>query len=637
MYLDLRGKAETEINLEMAAGQGKFYEQNDHRPGSGWIIFSINSIFLIIVASIVLSCSKEQKIVVPEYDTLVLKSPKEFLFNIPVVKDTILMDNDYGIDFRVSVAGYRIKKTMIKIDNNINAECDDSIINTGSLGKFEGIHQIQFQIKAYKPKSNDTIFFKSTNLFFKVVNNLSSQFVKISSKNGYLSLSWPGLDKSNTRHYLIERLTGYNKYIQESVSLDTTFIDHYYVGEEVDYKISVVNNIFCKQSIWFIHKNKEEPVINRSQNSESGFTIKFNRCKYYNNFRQYRLFGGRYPGDLLLFSSLDINDTIYNVPDAQFGDRAGLFLECVPKELPFGVPVEDKEVYRHPLGFIYGIESYNYTWIDIIDENFLAFAQNGNIYKLDAHSDNIIDSIANSLRSYNYLRTTVGGTYLFAPVSNNYDPQIDIWESRNFTTEPKYNCSTDYMVPWVSDNLIAVMGTKTSSTSSKVALYDVTTQKFLFTTSFECSEPSIISSDGQYLFIPSSGLKLCRVADNNLEIIWQENELAKYYRLYCFSPTNPELCYLWDDNKVFMINRVADFFNEKSFLLDVESIINIDFWFGQIMGFKDGKILIYSLADGSLKKEIYANHYELFENSNKTILLGNTIYNNQGVKYLINY
>jgi hypothetical protein len=48
------------------------------------------------------------------------------------------------------------------------------------------------------------------------------------------------------------------------------------------------------------------------------------------------------------------------------------------------------------------------------------------------------------------------------------------------------------------------------------------------------------------------------------------------------------------------------------------------------------KIMIYDLNNGDLLQEVPCNISELFFYQNKTILLGNTIYNNQGIKYNLN-
>lgn len=52
------------------------------------------------------------------------------------------------------------------------------------------------------------------------------------------------------------------------------------------------------------------------------------------------------------------------------------------------------------------------------------------------------------------------------------------------------------------------------------------------------------------------------------------------------------------------------------------------------MGYNnDGKVLIYSLTNGNLEKEIQADLSNLFAYSNNALLIGKTIYSNLGIKY----
>ena len=67
----------------------------------------------------------------------------------------------------------------------------------------------------------------------------------------------------------------------------------------------------------------------------------------------------------------------------------------------------------------------------------------------------------------------------------------------------------------------------------------------------------------------------------------------------------------------------------------IDEIVNIDYYSKKIMGYVTDKIRIYNLDNGTLEKEIPANLTALFAYSNNAILLGNTVYSNYGIKYII--
>jgi hypothetical protein len=53
------------------------------------------------------------------------------------------------------------------------------------------------------------------------------------------------------------------------------------------------------------------------------------------------------------------------------------------------------------------------------------------------------------------------------------------------------------------------------------------------------------------------------------------------------------------------------------------------------MGYVTDKVLVYNLEDGTLLNEIPADLGDLFFYNNNSVLIGNTIYNNNGIKYII--
>ena len=95
------------------------------------------------------------------------------------------------------------------------------------------------------------------------------------------------------------------------------------------------------------------------------------------------------------------------------------------------------------------------------------------------------------------------------------------------------------------------------------------------------------------------------------------------------------ICYVWNSDKVFSIRNTSNFSEIKSFPLELDKIINIDYYSKKIMGYVTDKILVYNLDNGTLENAIPASLSDLFFYSNNTVLIGNVIYNNNGIKYTI--
>ncbi len=596
------------------------------------------SLFLVFAIMIIISCKKEKEVnhIVPQAnDTLQIVSVKDFIHNIPIHGDSILMDYHYGIDFRVDLEGYKIDSVKILLDNTWFLKFDTTIINSKVFYYSPGVYPIKFILRVVKIDNGQTTYLKSNQLVLKVVENLSPNFINISDQDGRLNISWPELDKKNTDHYLIERYMGENlEFMQAFDEGDSTFTDNYYVGEDVVYKISVINKQGGRQNVWRYHKEKEEPKFSITQDLTNGYILHYDRCRYYNNFKQYYLTDGSNSVPVFLYSSTNIADTSYHDADAIFGDEARYWIRFLPKAFPAGVTADNWQLYAHFLYSSFGERSFEYERIAKINNQKVVYTKNGNIYKRNIETDLMMDSIMGGSDQYGFLRTTPNGSHLYAVKDNIYGSPVYFWDSDQMTNPPLYTFQTQFYVPPVSDNLIAIMSIPSSVIPSKLALYDVTNGSRIFTTPYDgTSNGPTISSNGQYFFINSSGLKLCKFVNGTYSLIWEETNWIKYYQFYDFNANNNGICYVWDDEKNFSVRNTSDFSNITSYTLNVDGIINIDYNTNRLMGCISGNIVIYDLTNGTLIKEIPAKISNLFLYSNNTILIGNTIYSNMGIKY----
>ena len=598
---------------------------------------NIAILFTIVLLGIIIACSKEGQYIDPTIHDIDIENTSDFLFNVPINYDSVFIDVSYGIDFRIEIEGYTIDSVEIIIDETYKYKYNTTIINSKSFFSSEGIHQIEFKIRTINNTNGNIEFFRSAILNLVVIRDLSYKFVSISNIGGKLNITWPELDKKNTQKYLIERFMGKSfEYSQEFDIHDSTYIDDYYVGEEVNFKISVINTDGNKQNIWYYKKQSEQPSVTVSQHPSGGYNIHYSQCKYYNNFGQYYLTTGTNYNPELLFSSEQVKDTIYHISDAKFADDARFWLRYLPKQYPFGISDEDWMLYGKFLYTRYGNKNFKYDRIAILNSEYIVYTIDGNIFKRKTDGNQIIDSIINENTNYGFLRTTPTGNYIYAADKNTYDSPVFFWLSNSFSENPEYTFNNDFIIPPVSDNLIAIMDIPSNEVPSKLALYNVINGNILYTTDYNATgNKPTISSNGQYFFIDDSDLKLCSYINNSFDLIWEESDWTKYYRFYDFNPLNDGICYVWDDDKNFSTRNTSNFSELNSFPLELDKIINIDYYSNRIMGYVTDKILIFNLENGTLEEEIPANLRELFLYSNNAILLGNIIYSNHGIKYIL--
>lgn len=574
-------------------------------------------------------------------DTLEINPSTNFLYNIVLDGDTILADSENGMDFRVSIDGYKVLSVGIKIDNENFRFRDTSIMNTSSISYSYTPTKIQFLIYAINRENENAYYFRSKVLYVKKIDNLSSKYVKNSVVDGRLQLIWPELDKSHTQYYIIERVMktelNYNQtFINSFKTIDPTYIDSFYVGENVIYKISFLNKEGVVQKIWNYNKSIEEPLYIVEQHSDSGYTINFSKSKYFNNFGMYKLTTGLNAAPELLDSALNINDTLFYLNNAVFGDEGNFWLRILPKNYLSGITAKNWELYGHYFYVRYGISSIKYDKIATINEKAFAFSYDGDVYKYDIEKSIIVDSIK-GYHTY-FIEISPAGKYLMALDENISNSPNYVWSTDSFKSEPDYTF-TIHRFPEMSDNLLAITGLICPTTDCNLAIYDIKTGNNLYTTSYQYnSNTPKISSNGSYLFIDN--LNLVKYSANNLTVIWS-NKSSDNFRFYDFDPIDSSLCYLWkidniNNQKQFLINKTSDFSNIKSFNLDLDEIINIDYYSKKIFGYKSQKLKIYDIESGILENEIPANICNLICWGYKPMLLNNIIYSNQGVLYDLN-
>lgn len=572
-------------------------------------------------------------------DTLKLASPKDFLFNLPMNGDTLFTQTNYETQFRVAIANYNIEWLKIITNDTDSATYDSTILSSYKLRALPyRANSIYFLIRAVDQAKGDTIFFKSNHFYTREVENLSQRFVKTAVKDGRLNILWLALDKPFTDHYLVERYMGENeRYLQTFETTDTVFTDQYYMGEKVDYKISVINKNGGRQNIWYFHKAKENGSCSVTPSANGGYDLHFSRCKYYNNFGEYDLTTGDNSIPEILFSSSAVADTICHLPDAKFAGEASFWLRSYPKEFPTGISAGNWKFYGDFLHMKYGEPSFTYEMISRLDNHRVAYLKNGNIYIRDMESNQIVDSVTDEQAHYGLLRTTPSGNYFYAVDENVYGSPVYFWSSNDVFNSPAYTFQAGFTVPSVSDNLMTIKPVPADITPSNLALYDVTNGSKIYTMKYTSGGfPPKISPNGDYFFLYDTGLLLCSYKNSSFKVIWKQTDQLKSYTYYAFNPLKNDTCYLWDSyNKKFYIKNAADFSTITSFDLDLETIISIDYYSGKILGASGDNLLVIDLNSGTLENKIPFSNNNFFTSGINTVIIGNTIYNNYGIKYQI--
>ena len=594
------------------------------------ILFKL--IFLVVFA-LLASCSDNT---LSNNDSPQLLKPSMFLKNVIIYNDTVLLDKNFDVDCRVEIPGYKINRISFSNFNRF----DDTCVVTMNMFRIQQNNQfnVTAEVSVTNTKTLERSIITSNPFVIKVVDDLNNLYVKKDCVDGKLKLSWPELDKSNTKSYIIEKYIGDVLIEENEVVGDSCFVDQTYVGEEVIYKISTLNkDNVIQQSFGFI-KAKEIPEIRIEQHAQLGYTMYWSKNKYYSNFKDYNLIQtNSYSGDKTLMTSENINDTSLYMPNASFSAEVRFYLVQSPKIKPTFITENQKDIYSYFIYRHYGIPSVRYENMVVLDQNTFVYTLGGKIYKYNTLSNKTTDSIVNKNVTYADLRMTPTGKYIYANNSNLGVTFFDFWKSDKFVNSPLLTFDTSYQTYCYTDELTGIASIKNNSPY----MYYITTKNLQTNQVINQTEIKdgggygmCISSNGEYLIGQNPNCSLFHFKDTTWTKVWGDTQITTYKTFYSFDPQDPTRLYLYN-NEIFSIISLNDYSIIKSYPLPNTNITNIDFYTGKMLVVTTGKYQVIKIETGEIVKEIPFSYYDTFSYNSSVRLMGNVIYCNQGVKYIL--
>lgn len=487
-----------------------------------------------------------------------LQRPSMFLKNVIIHNDTLFLDKDFNVDCRVEIPGYKINRISLKVNNESFISYNDTSVF--SMNMFIIQQYNEFNASAVVTVTNTTTLKRSTltskPFIIKAVKDLYNLYVRKDCVDGKLKLSWPVLDRSNTKSYIVEKYLGDNLIERNEVVGDSCFMDQTYVGEEVIYKISTQNNDNVIQRTFGFIKAKEVPNIRIEQHPLLGYTIYWPKNKYYSNFKDYSLVQINSNGtNKTLMTSENINDTSLYMPNASFSAEVRSYLFQNPKIKPAFLTESQNDIYSYFIYNHYGISSVNYENMVVLDKNLFAYTFHGKIYKYNTLNNETTDSIININVDYRDLYTTPTGKYIYANNANLGVTFFDFWKSDKFTNSPLLTFDTSYLTYFFTDELTGITNIKNNVTN----LYYISTKNILtnqLNSEIEINEGvgygMCISSNCKYIIGQNPNCSLFHFKDNKWIKVWGDPQITTYNTFYSFDPQDSTRLYLYN-KEIFSI------------------------------------------------------------------------------------
>ena len=412
---------------------------------------------------------------------------------------------------------------------------------------------------------------------------LSSEIV-----DGRLKLMWQD----------IKGFKGGKYYIRTSSYSDSTvnnwFIDSTYSGGRYDISITYQDK---GVSGYGIYTDINYPYPKVYLNNKEKFEVTWEKCKFFNNIKGYRL---RFQNDTI---ELGPSDTSFVYKNGTFG-----YMEFIQMDLLKRNYVRNNSEYvyfdaqsgYYPSSFLPGgnyirIAGYPLTGTDFYYLTTLNNARQVNRFSLESKS-----ITTSSLFWYEFIAVSPNNKYILYKSGANLTLMNS--EFKEYKTIPVSQISenTNFMGLTISDN-----GTTLAYdfTKKSLVVYDLVNEKIIA----EIPEASgdylsKISAGGDYVFEPLLNA-LSKVWNNEVTEIWRNKSSSYQFKFVEFFPDNSGQIALYDGS-LFYIKKCSDFSTVKTFSVNNTSIINIDFQKKKILTWKESMLYVYSLSDGQLLHSI---------------------------------
>ena len=462
------------------------------------------------------------------------------------------------------------------------------------------------------------------------------------AENGYLRLDWAPFRSSELREYVISS-QNYGREIGRSTT--NHFIDSCYVGEGGYFSIHVILKSGVDLYWGECELSNELPKLKCSASPTNQYFVYWTKNRFYNGISKVDLYKQDASGVYnKVNSSNSVNDSIYELNNALFGESLSYKIIVVPKLFSFGtLPGYEQKtaVYSSQYAGYRFSEQINYgDAVCPVGEHEIIYPDRAKgLVRFSLQTLKPIESFAykgNSCQStfFSDLEVSPKGDYYISHICD-YE-NIIIGKTSDIGNYQLNNLNNltgqqSWKIP-LSDNNIGLV-TSIIWGLNGIYLYDFNKGSIIgsYTVHPTIAHGITISSTGEYMAFFDSGLQLIHYAGNQFTVLksypYNVNGHIK------FSSADADQ-YAFYDQSVFAIEKCSDQSTVYSFPLNGEKLLSIDFRNKQILTAANLHLFVRSMTDGSLLRDIPVRTDELYS-YNPCCLTDHKIISSNGLIYFL--
>lgn len=573
-----------------------------------------------------------------------------------------LSEDQDTIDLMYNRVYFNFKSSDQKI-KLVNFYLDDSIVGTVKSGKgyydfygwpiYEGTHKLKMEILASSGTGSIADSLGAEGFVFTskewVVRMKQTEYsnVTTTAENGFLKLRWTTyLDK--TFEYIVYRN---DKEIGRTVKCE--FIDSSYVGEGGNYYIKYQYEKNGPTAGLEYVRLPNEMDFTFKADASNNYTIDWSKFKYYAAIGSVSIYSSKGYYDYFKIQEVKNPEQMRaTIPTSDFGLLKLYKIKFTPKY--HNTVYDPSQTENSP--FISARKFYMVGYHSPIFEDFLHLSKTEFLYhtsRYDYENTSYADTLFRYSISENKIKArTRYNPYNYQWSGDHYDNITVTPDGKNylahagFTGTVIFGSSSDfksYKIINVSDvnngtRAIPVsnIGTGILQDGYKKYLYDFKNVKLLGTLDNAIAyDDMAISPNGNYfIFKGWSSFDLYSYSNNTI------TKVKSYYtgptiNYAHFFPGDPDKIVCWSkDSKKIDIISCPDLTVIKSFDVDENYILDIDYTSGRILSFSDNLLVVRSLEDGTIQYKIPVGF--TYWDSHKCYLTGNSIFHELGARYFLN-
>jgi hypothetical protein len=469
-----------------------------------------------------------------------------------------------------------------------------------------------------------------------VVNGRYYSHITPSVNNGLLNLSWKSYRGYDFKEYIITRASDKGE-VEVGRSFTNHFIDSSYVGEGTIYYINIDrkgDEHLGWASLSLSQNLKTELSTDASEPGR--LFIKWGKNDYFNAVDSYQLFiENRFSSDYTKVKSTpDPEDNSFEVKGFKFNDHFDIRMRIVPKKnvqyYESAYYMFENYLYKVTVGYSYDPYNSNNEYIfQVSKDEFIYVSGCYRMIRYSVSGKTEVetfrhDPIGCSACSFTNLSYSASGKYAAAYVDCDY--KVMLIKTSDMADNQIRDLNTYYGQNYFPPILVSDAGiVLVDKINSGFYLYDFNTSSSLayYQGNTVWCKGIRISADSKYIYLRDDSLKLVRFENSKFTRIWSQPNFESEPIYFEFDPVNPGQLFLWDGAR-FYAKRCSDFTTLYDFALTDKSIQNIDFYNGEILTYNTGHLLIRSLADGSLLKDVPIS-FDADSYTGKCILVDNAI------------